>query len=299
MKDDGSRKLLSDQTKPKRVRLYDEPLPVEVTRHPQDKYVKGTSGLTKPDERFCQEYTASYDRIAAQLAAGDVPASSAPGKAAKRLADPRIQKRIQEIESARAEKLEIKGELVYARIALRGLSESLPYEVWIPPCRYCYGTNHLYQRTHGEFEEDFEAYNKSRRLNKPPFDQKGGSGYNFFEIPNEKCPNCFGRGDWNHPVIKPISTIFMTPEQRALFAGIKLKDGRLEQVLTHDQKTERAILARQFERLDDDEKQRQAGKLGNLTDMFEKMTPDELESFIAQGQELIASQEAEEESDDE
>jgi len=127
---------------------------------------------------------------------------------------------------------------------LRLARAHVPVQVWIPPCRYCYGINHEYQRTHEEFESDLEQHLKRHKkiLPKPIFDPKGGSDYDDSLPPNPQCPNCKGNGDTDKPVVKFKDTRLFSPEERELFNGAKLTRCGIE-MFWKEQTQARAFLA--------------------------------------------------------
>lgn len=65
-------------------------------------------------------------------------------------------------------------------------------------CRYCWGTDNLYQYTKNEFIQARRAHLK-RQMALPedqrvPFDEEGGDGYDRLAQPNLDCPECRGVG---------------------------------------------------------------------------------------------------------
>ncbi len=86
------------------------------------------------------------------------------------------------------------------------------YNIRHAACRYCYGEDHLYQRTIGEYRRDeFEANAKVKW-----FDPQGGPGFNPTKDPHPDCPECFGKGE----LVEEIKDLReLTPEQVALYVG--------------------------------------------------------------------------------
>ena len=96
-------------------------------------------------------------------------------------------------------------------------------------CRYCYGHQHLYQRTPAEYKRARDQYTTdneaaAKRGDKAldplglAFDMQGGIGFN----PNKKavraCPECFGEGA-GYSYIKDSRTVSKAAAR--LYAGIK------------------------------------------------------------------------------
>lgn len=93
-------------------------------------------------------------------------------------------------------------------------------------CRYCHGVGFRYQRTVGEMERDRAGHARSAAAHVqmklegdyPPFDERGGVGYDPRREPHEECPECFGEGD---SVVFVKDTRDLSPAARALLAGVK------------------------------------------------------------------------------
>jgi len=67
------------------------------------------------------------------------------------------------------------------------------YQIWRAPCRYCWGTGHLYQwKTRREYQDALETA-LMRRAPRPHAD--GGFGYRSDGSPNLECPECCGLGE--------------------------------------------------------------------------------------------------------
>jgi len=104
-------------------------------------------------------------------------------------------------------------------------------EVWIGPCRYCHGDGHLWQRTAGEMDRDFDAYTANKKTMKIDpdglmFDRKGGIGFNRRVAPHHDCPECGGLGE-RYEVLK--DTRNFSPAAARLYAGVKVgRDGSIE-----------------------------------------------------------------------
>jgi len=190
--------------------------------------------LSTIETRFCRYYTSHYNPTRAAIEAGYAPGRAAI-QAKEILRYPRIVAEVKRIESERLARITYDGD-VAARINwLRAYHPRLPtiFDSYIPCCRHCYGTNFEYQRTHSEFEEDYETYVRSRKKN-GPFDERGGSNYDESLPPNPACPNCRGEGLKHEQrlILKDVN--HLSPEAHALISGIKMKDGKVEQIIFHD-----------------------------------------------------------------
>lgn len=258
---------MSDKPRRRRVQLYDEPLPFAATV--RSTTIRDTDGLSKMENLFCQRYTAHYEKNRAALEAGYPPARTHV-IAHRLLQETRIKRRIVVIETDRLRRTKFDGDTFLARellLATADVGELI--ETWIPPCRYCWGLNSEYQRTHAEFQEAWDEYMRlpeKRRRGIPafadfgygmvavyddtggklPFDQKGGDGYDPSQPPNPGCPNCRGRGHEHPergsvPYIRIKDSRFLSDTGRALYAGIKVGPRGFEQLL-HDQSAARARL---------------------------------------------------------
>ncbi len=256
-----------------RVRLFDEPEPARVVLGSKNNRQSVTSGeLSGIEREFCFRWTSHYDkqgRGRAAMEAGYNP-SQAYLTTRRLLEDPRIQRQIAVIESDRLRRLRFDGDEFMARemmLATASMTELV--ELWIPPCRYCWGRNNEYQRTHAEFQEGFDAWMRlpdKRRPRQPtvgdfgygvvliydegggkiPFDQRGGDGYDPSLPPNPACPNCRGRGaehpeQGTRPYVKFKDTRELSDAGKILYAGVELGPRGIKQ-LTNNQDAARTRL---------------------------------------------------------
>lgn len=103
-------------------------------------------------------------------------------------------------------------------------------------CRYCHSFGCGYKRTRVEMERARREHERAsvaaakRDEAIEPFDEEGGDGYDPTEYPDPNCEQCFGEGVTT-VVVKDTRTL--TPEARALYAGIKQTKNGIE-VLMHD-----------------------------------------------------------------
>jgi phage terminase small subunit len=188
--------------------------------------------LSPRDEIFVREYLVDLDAQRAALAAG-YSATVARTKAYLWVSNsklkPLVYAAVQAAYQKRAEKLEVSAEWVLQRwieIASADPNELIQYRRGC--CRHCWGRSHAYQWTPAEYEA---AAAEAKRLKKSAPKRIGGVDYDRTRPANPACPEC--RGEGIRRVYVP-DTRTLTPEQRRLYAGVKLgKDGL--QVLMRDQ----------------------------------------------------------------
>lgn len=226
-----------------RSRLYDDELPAAsyhgaVIPYSEDTKRTGDDGLSNIERRFIHFFRAEGRNIeVAAVKAGYAP-TSAYERGCRLMRQHRIKKALAvlDAESLRRQNLDIDA-VVRGQYIRATASVTECYDIIVPPCRFCWGINHLYQRTHAEMEKDFEEYNtqpiKRNRDGserpKPPFDEKGGAGYNIHREPNPDCPNCFGLPHPDRqPIFLPKEDHLLTPEARMLLAGAVSKNGVIE-----------------------------------------------------------------------
>ncbi len=256
-----------------RVRLYDSVVPR--TTGQSGEYTRNPDGeLLKIEREFCARWTTHYDRRGRGCAAREAGYNPSRAHLITRqlLEDPRIQRQIAVIEADRLKRLRFDGDEFLAReMMLATASAAELVELWIPPCRHCWGRNNEYQRTHSEFQSALEEWmrlpDKRRskyqpvsrvRLydtavlaydndsNKLPFDEMGGDGYDPSQPPNPACPNCYGRGledpeRGTLPYIKLKDTRELSDAGKILYAGVKQGPRGIEQLL-HSQDAARTRL---------------------------------------------------------
>ncbi|MDE2426247.1 MAG: terminase small subunit [Elusimicrobia bacterium] len=204
--------------KRQRVLLYDTDLPAEQLNAMTADRLRRDDELSKRELEFCFRWTSCYDPARAAISSGYSP-SRAVFVTRQLLKDPRIKRQVAIIEADRLKRLRFDGDVFLAQeLMLASADVTELQQVWVPPCRYCWGKNFEYQRTWAEFNEAFEAWQRlpdKRQRRQPayasmgtgdavlvydeggaklPFDQRGGDGYDVEQPPNPACPNCRGRG---------------------------------------------------------------------------------------------------------
>jgi phage terminase small subunit len=106
---------------------------------------------------------------------------------------------IEKLVSDRRERLQVAADDIasyWFKLATADARELCP--VIVACCRNCYGDDHEHQYTPAEFRSA-QRRHLSIQLKKidserVPFDERGGSGYDFTLPPLEDCPECHGRG---------------------------------------------------------------------------------------------------------
>lgn len=212
--------------------------------------VKAETGLTPNEHRFVQEYLIDLNGTQAYMRVfPHVKPTSARVEACRMLAKPNIQESIAKGKQERAQRTGISADIALEHawgIATADAREFVEYKVGC--CRYCWGTDHRYQRTVAEFERaeaDLARQNEeliaAGKEGVKVFDPQGGTGYDLRRPPNPDCPECFGEGK-GRTVFKDTSLV--SPAAAALFAGVKetkdgveikvhSKDAALEKVFRH------------------------------------------------------------------
>jgi hypothetical protein len=197
------------------------------------KPLQSTTELSNIEAKFCHNYCAHYNLTRAAIEAGYSP-GMAYYRARDLLLQPRVNKEIKRIEAERLARITYDGDTAARINWLRAYHPrmSTVFDSFIPCCRHCHGTNFDYQRTHSEFEADYEKYMTSKKT--APFDQKGGSNFDETLPPNPACPNCMGRGlpHKQRIILKDLN--YLPPEAHMLIAGVKIKNGEVQEVLFHD-----------------------------------------------------------------
>ncbi len=193
--------------------------------------------MSPQEFRFVTEYCVDYNATQAAVRAG-YSERSAGQQGCALLKKPNIKRAIEERQADLAARAEITVEAVLKRwwqIATADVNELV--ELRRENCRHCWGVQHAYQWTEGEY---MRAVDHAVESGKPAPDGLGGFGYLPTRAPNPECPECGGLG-LERPHIH--DTRNLSPAARRLYAGIqKTKDGF--KILTRDQDAALANIAR-------------------------------------------------------
>lgn len=237
------------------------PFPNEHTRKRTPRNSPGKKKEpTKLNERmwlFAHEYIKDFDGTRAAKAAG-YSEKAAYDQGFRLLQYKVVQDAIAELKAKRAERLEIDQDRIVRELLAVSLADANGLiEFRRTCCRYCYGEGFKYQRTAGELERDRTQHKATLLKLKAEgikfsaederFDEAGGIGYDPRKDPHKDCPECFGEGEGREFLH---DTRKLTPELRALYAGVKrTKDGL--QMLMHDKRAFMDLLMRHAGMLND------------------------------------------------
>lgn len=184
--------------------------------------------MSPQEFRFVTEYCVDYNATQAAIRAGYSEQSA-------RTLGPRLLQKVA-IKAAIAEHMEdikVRSEITVEAILRRwweiaNANVNELVELRRENCRHCWGVQHAYQWTEGEY---MRAVDHAVESGKPAPDGLGGFGYLPTREPNPACPECGGLGV-ERPHIH--DTRKLKGGARRLYAGIqKTKDGF--KVLTRDQ----------------------------------------------------------------
>lgn len=194
--------------------------------------------LTLKQSRFVDAYIATGNGAMAAIAAGYSEAT-AREMAHENLTKPHIMRAIADRLRAAAVAAGVTAAAVLAE--LHDIATADPTEhcrTVIDSCRYCWGTEHLYQWTAPEYRLTLD---KTLSEGKSAPEVQGGLWFDPRKEPHLDCPNCHGRG---------VVTVIHTPSRkvsrgaRRLLASVKQsKDGSIE-IKMHDQMKALELLGR-------------------------------------------------------
>lgn len=184
--------------------------------------------LTPKQQRFVDEYLIDLNGTQAAIRA-KYSAKSAGRFAQELLLKPHIQNAIREAQQKRSERTEITQDIVLQR--LWDIATANPNEVVQfrrVNCRYCWGEDHQYQWTDGEYISACR-FAEQNEMTAP----KSGGGFDFDKTrsPHPDCPECKGEG---HGEIHIADTSKLTGAAALLYAGAKAGKFGIE-VQLHDQ----------------------------------------------------------------
>lgn len=193
--------------------------------------------MSPQEFRFVTEYCVDNNATQAAIRAG-YSERSAGQIAARLLKRDKIKAAIDEHKENCRIRSEITVEAILRRwweIANANVNELV--ELRRENCRHCWGVQHAYQWTEGEY---MRAVDHAVESGKPAPDGLGGFGFNPTREPNPACPECGGLG-FERPHIHDTRTL--KGGAKRLYAGIqKTKDGF--KILTRDQDAALANIAR-------------------------------------------------------
>lgn len=225
--------------------------------------------MTPKQQRFVDEYLIDLNATQAAIRAG-YSAKTAGAIGYESLTKPEIAKAIEAAMSRRSEKTLITQEKVLERLwHIATADPNGLIEFRRTCCRHCWGAGHRHQYTEGEMQVRRASYDKHKADEDGEpwdadgmFDEKGGIGFDARRAPHPECPECHGEGV-GAPMVK--DTRDLSPEARALYAGVKITDKGLE-VKMHDQLAALTLVGRHLSMFTD--KVELSGKVG-LADRLE------------------------------
>lgn len=178
--------------------------------------------ITDKVRRLVDEYLVDLNATKAAIRAG-YSERTAKQIASEVLNKPEVQTLLQERQAALAERTEITQDAVLQRLwAIATADPSQLMQFRRSCCRYCYGKDHNYQWTKGEYQRELKKSISSRRK-RPEAD--GGFGFDPRKPPVETCPECYGQG---HGTTFFEDTRKLRGPAKAIFAGVKQSKEGLE-----------------------------------------------------------------------
>lgn len=179
--------------------------------------------LSPRQARFVAEYLVDLNATQAAIRAG-YSARTAASIGHEHLTKPEIAAAIAAGRAKVAKKLEISAERVIGEAWLTLIADPRELvECHVACCRHCWGRGHRYQRTTGEMERARADQASANKAKEPPFDHRGGVGFDARRDPNPACPECFGDGVGR---IRVNDTRRLSPSAAALYAGVRqTRDG--------------------------------------------------------------------------
>lgn len=184
--------------------------------------------LTPRQQRFVEEYLVDLNGTQAAVRAG-FSKRTANEQSVRLLAHDGIRAALTAAMAARSARTQITQDDVLRRwsdIAMADPNELVQYRR--ANCRHCWGKDHHYQWSAGEFDRAKVDAGK-RGVAEP--DQRGGLGFVPTRQPNPNCPECGGEGRGH---IHVADTRQLKGAARLLYAGVKSGKDGLE-VKMHDQ----------------------------------------------------------------
>jgi phage terminase small subunit len=176
--------------------------------------------LTDKQRRFVDEYQVDLNATQAAIRAGYSP-KWADSQAYQLLQKTPVQEYLAQRRKEIAASTAITPEMIAQRwwdLANVDVNEIVEYRR--DNCRHCWGENHSYQWTHGEFEKEQRDADEN---DKPPPSCDGGFGFVFSREPHPECPECGGEGRGK---VHVHDTRRLKGAARRLYAGVHQgKDG--------------------------------------------------------------------------
>ncbi|WP_051516912.1 terminase small subunit [Herbaspirillum sp. RV1423] len=171
--------------------------------------------VTPKIRRFVDEYLVDLNGTQAAMRAG-YSVKTAKVQASQMLAKPEIQALVEAAKDALSERTQITSAMVLNRMWQQATADPNEIIQYVRECcRYCYGKDHGYQWTKGEY---LRRQQEARDAKQEQPDIAGGLGFNPKRPPRKDCPECFGDGRGRQIVA---DTRNLSAAALTIYAGVK------------------------------------------------------------------------------
>jgi len=210
--------------------------------------------LTPKQQAFVTEYLIDLNATQAAIRAG-YSAATAQEQGSRLLSNAKVAVAIDAGKIERANRNKATAEWVieeFRKIAAADPNELIEHRRRC--CRHCWGVGFRYQSTAQELATARRAHEQQRiesvaGSGEDPgeFDAQGGDGFDHRREPNPACTECLGEGVGD---VMPKDTRKLSPEGRALYAGVKVTKDGIE-IKTHSREKALEMLGRHFSLFND------------------------------------------------
>lgn len=191
--------------------------------------------ITPKIRRFVEEYLVDLNGAQAAVRAG-YSVKTARQQANQMLSKPEIRALVEDAKAALSERTQITTAMVLSRLWQQATADPNELVRYVRECcRYCYGKDHQYQWTKGEYQRKQEEADEAK---KDAPSCAGGFGFNPKRPPRKDCPECFGDG---HGRLMVADTRHLSAAALAIYAGVKRGKDGLEAKLLDQQAALRQV----------------------------------------------------------
>ncbi|ENZ9378422.1 terminase small subunit [Acinetobacter baumannii] len=184
--------------------------------------------LRGKQQRFVDEYLIDRNATQAAIRAG-YSAKTAYSIGEQNLKKLEVKKAIEAGEAELAERNKITQDKVLNRLWEMAQADPNELQRFVRVnCRFCWGIDHNYQWTTGEFKR---AIAHAHETNAPEPKCEGGLDFDRLKEPNPDCPECRGEGVGYTYIA---DTTKVSPQARLIYAGVKETQHGIE-IKIHDQ----------------------------------------------------------------
>ncbi len=184
--------------------------------------------LRGKQQRFVDEYLIDRNATQAAIRAG-YSAKTAEQMGYQLLQKTSVQEAISKGEDELAERSKITQDKVLNRLWEMAQADPNELQRFIRVnCRYCWGTDHEYQWTKGEYQA---AVQQAQKLEMALPTCSGGLGFDKIKAPNADCPECRGLGV-GYTYIADTTQVSL--QAKLIYAGVKETQHGIE-IKMHDQ----------------------------------------------------------------